>query len=178
MHILIIDNHSLHKEQLATLLADHEVVFSDYTDTYPLAGEYDLVILSGSHEHPFYSDWFTGEIDFIHNTAIPVLGICLGAQLLAHAYGSSFYTEEKKLEWVQHIKYIPTQSHYEVYEGHKFCINELSDELVGVAASEYGYEIIRHTHKKQWWIQFHPEVTEPKNDGALLFAVILSELIS
>ena len=59
------------------------------------------------------------------------------------------FPEEKKLAGLQNIKYIPNQSHYIVYEGHSFCINELSDALLPIAASEFGYEIVKHTTKPQ-----------------------------
>lgn len=177
MRILVIDNHSHHSDNFITLLSDHEVHFSDYTATDFTNVQADVVVLSGSHESPFYSQKFENELQFIQSTDLPLIGICLGCQLIADAYDCGFYREESKVEWVMPIKYLPNQAHYEVYEWHKFCINELWVNLTGVAASEYGYEIIKHNHKKQWWLQFHPEVNEPANHGALLFTTILSEII-
>lgn len=177
MRILLIDNHSYHTQELAKLLEDHEIIFSDCLTADHLEERYDLVILSGSHEFPFYSENFAKELAFIQHTDIPIIGICLGCQLIAHAYGSSFHREENKIAWLYNIKYIPNQSHYIVYEGHSFCINEISDELLPIAVSEFGYEIIKHTTKQQRWVQFHPEVEQPHNHGAMLFTTLLSKIL-
>jgi len=149
MRILLINNHSYHTQELAQLLQDHEVILSDYVNANHAGEHYDVVILSGSHRAPFYAENFAKEIAFIMHTDIPVIGICLGCQLIAHAYGCEISKEDDKIKGLQKIKYIPTQSHYTVYEGHSFCINQLSAEIIGVAASEFAYEIIRHQHKKQ-----------------------------
>ncbi len=73
MKILLIDNHSLHTKALGDLLADHEVIFSDYENINYHENSYDLIILSGSHEQPFYSENYTKELELIKSTEMPVV---------------------------------------------------------------------------------------------------------
>lgn len=149
MHILVIDNHSLHHDELSKLLEGHQVDFVDYTECQFKELHYDVVILSGSHELPFYADSYAKELAFIQSTTLPVIGICLGCQLVAHAYGATIHREEAKIQGVHEIKDLRTHNIYKVYEGHSFCITDLGKELEGIAVSENCYEIIKHTNKPQ-----------------------------
>lgn len=178
MRILLIDNHSLHTKALEDLLADHEVVISDYLNADYSNSNYDLIILSGSHEQPFYSESYAKELELIKSTEMPVVWICLGCQLIAHAYGAEIHNNESKLQGVYEIKDLRNHKKYMVYEGHSFCIDQLSDELEWLAASEYGYEIIKHKSKPQRWVQFHPEVEDGVHNGELLLTIILADSIS
>lgn len=177
MKIHIVNNHTKHIKELESLLADHELTVSDalHTDYMNIAA--DVVIFSGWYQHPFYSDHFQSERSFIQSTEIPIIGICLGCQILVDTYGGLIHREESKITWVHQLKYVPSQSHYRVYESHIMCIKDLPEDLVGVAVSEYGYEIVKHPYKNQRGLQFHPEVRDPDNDGALLFTTILSEIV-
>lgn len=177
MKILIIDNHSLHTQALIDLFQDHEVVFSDYVSCDYTHMSYDLVILSGSHENPFYVDAYAKEIEFIRTTTVPVVWICLGCQLIASVYGCELHREETKLQWIYEIKDLRNHKKYMVYEWHSFCINQLSDDVEGIASSEYGYEIIKHKNKPQRWVQFHPEVEDGTHNGELLLTLILADSI-
>ncbi|MCC6202038.1 MAG: gamma-glutamyl-gamma-aminobutyrate hydrolase family protein [Gammaproteobacteria bacterium] len=76
-------------------------------DALPAGNEFDGLIVVGGpmgvHDHADYP-WLRGEIEFIARTIAagkPVLGICLGAQLIAAAQGAKVYRNpEREIGWL------------------------------------------------------------------------------
>ena len=73
MRILIIDNHTSHRDELAELLSDHEVSFIDVAEMDYRNVDADAIVLTGSHEAPFYSDRYNTELEFLRETELPVI---------------------------------------------------------------------------------------------------------
>lgn len=78
-----------------------------YQDDYQLPDQQDfdvLVVMGGPmgvYDHADYP-WINEEADFIRQTIDadkPVLGICLGAQLIASALGAKVYPGTKEIGW-------------------------------------------------------------------------------
>ena len=57
--------------------------------------------------------------------------------------------------------------------GHKWHIKEVNSVLIPLAKSAKGIDIVKHVNKKIYGFQFHPEITEPKNDGEIIFKTCL-----
>lgn len=80
--------------------------FYNPRDFFPALEHFDLLVVMGGpmsvHDTADYS-WLKGEKWFIKqaiDAGKPVLGICLGAQLIAEALGASVYTgKEKEIGW-------------------------------------------------------------------------------
>jgi len=86
---------------------------------FPNIDTIDLLIVMGGpmsvhDEHEFA--WLASEKAFIHRCIqqnIPILGVCLGAQLLAHCMGASIYQgKQKEIGWfpIQATTTAPSQS--------------------------------------------------------------------
>jgi len=180
MKVLVIQNGESIPKQLIALLPISTVV------TYPLSSElndvnpndYDVVLLSGSSQFPvlYSKTTIEPEVKLILRCQVPLLGICYGCELLAHAYGSLLEDvgEEHKFKGIFEITtteetiFIPPQT-LSVYEAHRWHISKLADVLITEAISERGPEIIRHRTLPQVGFQFHPEKFVYDTDGDELF---------
>ena len=89
-------------------------------DSLPEQGDIDLLVIMGGpmnvfdfHIHPWMEDeieWITA---FIH-TGKPVLGICLGAQIIAAALDSEVYPgEHREIGW-HNLKCMPCMGDYKI----------------------------------------------------------------
>ena len=100
----------------------HHLSFTRFYENDPLPdpASTDMLILMGGpmnvfdyHMHP----WMENEIDWVAGfikTGKPVLGICLGAQILATALGSEVYPgKEKEIGWYN-IRFLPSLGDYKI----------------------------------------------------------------
>ncbi len=89
-------------------------------DPLPNPDSVDLLIIMGGnmnvfdyHIHPWMQDEIEWVTDFI-NTGKPVLGICLGAQIIASALRSEVYPgKEKEIGW-HNIRFLPSLGDYKI----------------------------------------------------------------
>ena len=183
MNTLVVNNRSSSLEHLEKLINDlklqPKVVQVDQLADVEINPE-DLVILSGSHElTAAWNDYvFAQEMQLIKSHVGPLVGICLGMQLIAHTYGSSIHQLPKKRYGIAPIKFIdkPSPQSAEVFESHSWSVKKLSEPLVVVAESGAGIEILRHNSRPQYGLQFHPEAANDI-DGKIILKNILSEIL-
>lgn len=177
--ILIVDNHSKRMKELTRLVAGHDVSVCDCDNfTSKKAENFDLIILSGG-SHVYSADntkkAYTAEIDFIRETMKPVIGICLGCQLIAKAFGGTLEKMKEKSRGILEINFAGKS--YSVFESHKYTIKSLPSCINVIAESETGSEIIQHESKPIYGFQFHPEAYPRKTAGKKLFRFILKEVL-
>lgn len=114
---------------------------------------------------------FKNELDLIRTTSNPIIGICLGFELIAHAYGAPLRRLDAKekglvqLTVVQPHQIVFGISEANVYESYRWVVDRISSPLVGLAASKDGYEIITHESKLIFGFQFHPEMFQDVTVG-------------
>lgn len=91
-------------------------------ESLPEASEVDLLIIMGGPMNVFdyhMHSWMQEEIDwvreFIHSGK-PVLGICLGAQILAAALGEEVYPgPEKEIGW-HNLQFLPSLGEFRIFK--------------------------------------------------------------
>jgi GMP synthase-like glutamine amidotransferase len=85
MNILLFDNGSKYLPRLKKLLNSFGKLQVINESEQLNSADTDFTVLSGGHKFSVLShpDYYQNEIDFIKNTNKPVLGICLGAELIA-----------------------------------------------------------------------------------------------
>lgn len=188
MKILLVNNHTEHLEAMLTSLAGHEVEIQNYQPgiDFQDAGK-DLVILSGgggegleiidktSKSKLLYQD----EMNFVRNTNVPVLGICMGFEVIVNSFGGKIHYQPKLIHGFRGIhlndegKNLFKQRTLKQVESHYWCTPEVSHkELQVLARSESGIEIVKHKNKKILGTQFHPEEGGTMNLSQLLAQVI------
>jgi GMP synthase-like glutamine amidotransferase len=126
--------------------------------------DYDVVVAMGSIRSVYESSerpWITVELDFLrraHAAAVPVLGICFGAQALATAHGGHVVRSERpQVGWypldADGASGLPNgpwmQWHYDRIEP-PVAATVLAADDVCVQAFQVGHGL---------GVQFHPEVT-------------------
>lgn len=167
MKILLINNNTEHLKALSAALAGHEVEIQSYQPGLDFHHqEKDLVILSGGggegreaqDRHKDGDLWYKDELQFILDCPKPLLGICMGFELIAHAHGSKIEKLSKGLEGLESFHTEKGQPITQ-FESHDYAVQQLSQKHFKVVAkSKTGYEIIHHRHRPILAAQFHPEL--------------------
>ncbi len=173
MKILVINNHTQHLVQLKAALTPYELEIVKYQPGITFNWQdKDLVILSGGggegNEINDTADvgklWYEDEMDFILECKKPIVGICMGFEVIARAFGS---TVEEMDGLIQGYRKLSTTSkgrakfskkHINQYEAHQWRVNNISSkEFEVLATSDSGIEIIKHKTRPIIASQFHPE---------------------
>lgn len=190
MRVLLIDNDTHYKKKISELLKEADVVSMPYNEISPglLNDSFDLIVLSGTqspHSAKYDADsvW-AQELELIRTARVPVIGICLGAQLVAHSFGARLSTVPgnqriKGIKRIYNIKRTPfTFFKYaggRVFASQRWRITELPDELEAWCASAEGIEVFKHKKRPLYGLQFHPERRAEDNDGARIFFSIVKQ---
>jgi anthranilate/para-aminobenzoate synthase component II len=178
MKILLINNYQQNNETatyeaLKLALAGHDVKIQRYKPGIKFADKgKDLIILSGgggegSEINDQYSKdklWYQDQINYILSADTPILGICMGFEVIARAYGSKVVQMKDYVTGFRRVvltkkglesldKKLLTQ-----YENHRWYVPDVSSqqfEVLGDSAT--GIEIIKHKSRPIFATQFHPE---------------------
>ena len=185
MNILLIDNGTIRIIELQKLLQGNNVTTIKFGDIKPSENEkFDLIILSGSSQFPVLGNeqLYQNELSLIRNTNIPLVGICLGFELICYAYGGKLRELENKEKGIIEIQVTNPNGifsglpNFQVYESHQWTIDELPDELIEIAKSKNGVEVIKYKNRKIYGFQFHPEMFVEKTCGDEIFNNLLATL--
>jgi len=137
----------------------------------PVVQEIDFLVIMGgsmSVNDEEQRPWLVAEKQFIRDfvaTGKPVLGICLGAQLIASALGAKVYpNKDKEIGWFPvkcyqttppdfqfPISFLPLHWHGETFDLPDGAVLLASSEACKNQAFQYGKKVLA--------IQFHPEAT-------------------
>ena len=114
--------------------------------------------------------------EYIKHFDVPILGICLGHQLIAKAYGGEVTTSDTESYAQVKINITNDKSLFEglgpqmdVWSSHKDEVKTLPEDFEILASSNLcDVESFKHKDKDVYGIQFHPEVHHtPK--GSIIF---------
>lgn len=186
MKIIIVDNGSRHLTALANICKLYGQV-----SIIPLSQINQIVdspntilILSGGHSKSVvgHKKLYANEIKLIKNTKMPIIGVCLGFELIALTYHNSLTPRTQRLHRL--VKIIPTLNSTVfdkvgpmiVFQSHKWMVKTTADPLLEIARSKSEVEIFKHKSKPIYGLQFHPEVHIGRNNGDRLFNNIIGIL--
>jgi GMP synthase (glutamine-hydrolysing) len=179
--ILIADFGSQYTQLIARRIRELHV----YCEIHPfdklpvLTPDVKGIVLSGSPYSVRASNSPSIDLDVLTHSR-PVLGICYGAQLIAHHYGGTVLTSEKREYGRARLSTLSPQSQLlqdmhtgsQVWMSHADTITKLPEgsELIAstsdVEVAAYRYRVNGNT--EVYGIQFHPEVSHSEEGKALL----------
>jgi anthranilate/para-aminobenzoate synthase component II len=177
MKILLVNNHTKHLQAMMSSLPGHEVEIQNYKPGIDFhdAGK-DLVILSGgggegleitdkaSKSRLLYED----EMKFVRDTKVPVLGICMGFEVIVKSFGGKVFYQPDLVYGFRttHL----TDSGQKLFkhkalkqvEAHYWYVPEVPEKKLEVLArsgATGAIEMVRYKNgdKKILGTQFHPE---------------------
>ncbi len=167
-------------ERLRRCLAENgaEVTSIDWGESSASRfNEFDGVALSGAPDmlsKPETQLKFTSEVNAIVESKVPILGVCFGHQMMAHAFGS------KVIEDNEHIlKFVKTEvlADDPLFEGlaRSLSLLESRHEIVESVPEEFRLlansetskiAAMKHSKRPLYGVQFHPErYTSENPDG-------------
>jgi GMP synthase-like glutamine amidotransferase len=172
MKILVVDNKTIHLQYILQALKGHEVEIRRYKPGINLSDHgKDLIILSGGggegeELNDTYSAghlWYETEIEFVKNCTKPIIGICMGFEVIAKAFGRDmdkvecYFEDFKSVKTTRKGKKFLDMTDMKQFEAHHMGIKKAPKGFDVLAESEYGVEIIKHRRRPILATQFHPE---------------------
>lgn len=189
MKILIVSNYkdsSLgHFPILRETLSEHEVKIQTYHPGINFEHESaDLIILSGGGGEgqeidDVYRDklWYDDQMKLVLSTSKPIVGICMGFEVIVKAYGEKVKKLPKAVEGFQKIQItVKGQKLFGVKhlvqdQAHSWGVAKAPKDFHVLAKSDSGIEIIKHKTRPIIATQFHPEKSGTINLKQLLYTI-------
>jgi len=172
MRGIIINHGTEYIENLKSVFPDCDIL--DYTKfDKSIVDKYDFIILSGGGIEISDDVDLKDEKKYLRNTEKPILGICLGHQILAIIFGSKLKGFEIRRVGDYHTKLFNKE--LDLYYNHQFYIDKLGDEFDKEYEEYENKKIItyfKHKTKKIMGIQSHPEKSK---DGKEIIKFFLSQ---
>lgn len=181
MKVLLIDNGARWLHRLQKLIPGREVVRrwnGDLSDHH----RFDLIILSGGSLFGLPSRKFEREAEMVRNSHTPIIGICLGHQIIAHAFGGTVTEMPRREKGVADV--VVTKPHpifanrhfFHVWESHTYAVSDLGPELEQLAQTDHAPAVIKHPTRPIFGFQFHPEQYTERQFGDEIFVNTLTHL--
>lgn len=180
MKVLLIDNGTKHLARLKRLLNGNILKTVGLFSEYPNFENYDLIILSGGSVVSIAGspESFVQETKMVRESKTPIIGICQGCEIIATAYGSKLKFLDHKTKGVKKVHLEIESENFpknvDVYEAHHYAIKTLGPDLVELAKSNDGVEMLKHKTKEIYGMQFHPEMLVNATFGDELFKYVVS----
>ncbi|SDS48753.1 para-aminobenzoate synthetase [Brevibacterium siliguriense] len=179
---LLIDNADSFTLNLVHLLAEVNecaptLVPNDWEEfELSVLDEFDNVVISPGPGTPERPSDFGICAEVIEHSLIPVLGVCLGHQGIAHVHGGMVaHAPEPRHGRVSMIRHSEAElfagipSPFSAVRYHSLAVTSLPSCLEATAWSEDGViQALRHRTRPQWGVQFHPESIASEHARTLL----------
>lgn len=173
MHVLLIDNHDSFTHNLLQLLRDVpgttiEVVRNDVPLPLGWTSRFDAVVISPGPGHPGVPADVGSSREVLEHSELPVLGVCLGHQLLALLHGCEVGPSDHPMHGesseITHradplFDGIPTE--FSAVRYHSLAVQTVVEPIVPLAyAADGTLMALRVSGRPRWGVQFHPESIE------------------
>lgn len=193
MRCIIVDNDSSHLPELLQLCGPERTIILPVSELSTSPRPADAIyVLSGRHQHhapgsrhPVLGndDFYRPELQLIESGRHPVIGICLGFELIAHQAGAELVKSDRPESGLVDIfptpegtNWFPPHQLLKVAEGHRWVVREAPPGYVALAVSKDGIEAIANLSRRIVGFQFHPEHQVDETDGAQVFQRVIERI--
>lgn len=190
MRILLIDNDTDSWEKLLAMVSTTGNIVTPLNHrelTGHNTSAYDLIVLSGGWWYDDFEELrqvYASELDLIRTSTVPILGICIGMQLMHVALEGDVPLLDAPQNGFQPISLTPTAQKLfelpatiEVFKYHTRGVLTPDDEFELLGTSPGHIEIMRHRTRPLLGVQFHPESEPTPERSRRLFDKLASSLI-
>jgi GMP synthase (glutamine-hydrolysing) len=112
-----------------------------------------------------------------------VVGICLGHELIAHAFNfplTHFEVQHVGMTQVEvvgaHDMFV-CKKIFPVYENHQYGVTEVNHKLEILAKTDHAIAVLKHCTRPIYGLQFHPEHHTDKQFSDEVYLKLFKELI-
>ena len=174
--ILVIDNQSSYIKKFKRQFLseqDFDYVFFDHNQPITLSAKTEVkgIILSGGRGNPYEPLNLTSNFVALMNFDVPIIGFCLGHEIIAAAYRCRIKKLEKHHQKKEVVRITQDDPIFEgldtrevsLVKQHSYHVSELSSHFISIGESDTTpNEIIKHKEKSIYGFQAHPEVSGPQ----------------
>jgi len=184
--ILIINNGTHFVADLSACLSQHKIEIRDFRKVRPADVDgFDCVILSGGGTAGEVADnaqLYKNEIQIVRESEVPIFGVCEGFQVIGKAFDSDFQVLRFYRKGVNKVQILDDDPIFQgienlelrAFEYHHIAIKNLGKELMSLAISADGIEVMKHKERLIYASQFHPEELQDENNGHIILKNFLS----
>ena len=184
MKILLVNNYTIHLDELKEMLSEEDVTTVNTEDlTLEMSKKFDAVVISGGSKYEVSQnpEAFAEQFKII-KSGKPVFGVCLGFQAVCHAFGEKVEKLDEEIERIDEVEKIKEDKmlkglpkKFKASEAHSWGVKEINGELIVLAKSKQCIEMVKHPKLPVYATQFHPEV-RPELDGSKVLKNFLKEI--
>lgn len=154
-------------------LAGHDVQVQMYKPGISFRhADKDLVILSGGggeglEIHDEFRPgklWYEDQMKFVLTCNKPILGICMGFEVICRAYGAEIKRVDRLIQGFVNVKTSDEGANFfdkkqlKQFESHEWVVPKVESFCLDVLAeSKTGVEVVKHKTRNILGTQFHPE---------------------
>lgn len=190
MHILLVDNDTESWDKLLAMASASGNTLTSLNHrelTTHDTSAYDLIVLSGGWWYDDFDELrqvYAGELELIRTSSVPILGICIGMQLMHVALEGDVPLLDAAQNGFQTITLSPTAQQLfdlpekiEVFKYHTRGVLAPDSEFELLGTSPGHIEIMRHRTRPLLGVQFHPEAEPTLEQSQALFAKLIRPLV-
>jgi GMP synthase-like glutamine amidotransferase len=192
VHCVIVDNGSSHLRELVQLCGPGRSTVVPVEQLAEFEPPVDcLFVLSGRHQHHAQGDrhpvagndaFYRPELKLIGAAKHPIVGVCLGFELIAHQAGARLVQISHPETGTVDIFPTPEGANWfpphqlKVAEGHRWVVQAPPQGYIPLAYSKDGIEAIANLSRRIVGFQFHPEHNVDNTDGAEVFQSVVERI--
>lgn len=181
MQLLVVDNGSLTTHLIARRAVElgWQATIVDHRRIGPrsFSRDCDAIVLSGT-EVPVTTGRFDAQLDLVHRTRVPVLGICGGLHLIARAHGVGIVAQAPAVGRTTVSVDVSSPLFYgmpptvQLFQRHRYRIERIPPDFRCIATSRScPAEGIAHAARPIYGVQSHLEL---RSDGARVLSRFLA----